>query len=1556
MEEGDSMSGVDNRVVKMSFDNGQFKAKTAETISAVDKLKASLNFDSVKNSLSGVKDTIANFKSDNLTASLDSHTAKWLAFGSVVTGVISGLALQGIRAAGTFVKSLAIEPIMQGFTEYETNMNSVQTIMANTASKGTTLQQVNSTLDEMNEFSDKTIYNFAEMAKNVGTFTAAGVDLDTAKNSIKGIATISAISGANSEQAATAMQQLSQAMSAGQVRLQDWMSVEKAGIGGEILKKQLFETGKAAGTLSDVPLDQTFEQWEKANGAFRTSLDDGWLTADVLSTALSSFNADVDEAALKSQGYTDTQIAEIKKLQKLGEDATTKVKTFTQLKSTVKESIASGWSGSARLIIGDFEQAQTLFTGINNFIGSIVSNSADARNKLITDANAATATGGFRDNLIGGFMSGIAALKGVLDPLRMAFRSVFPRQTGEQLSKASQGFAKFMQILIPAESTVRTIANVFVVVFRVLKFGMDIVGMVWRLFGNLASTVASLFGGGGGGLASATGVLVTFTSALQEGSPFMERLDQSFQKAMVSINIFGTKLNEAKDKVIDFVEKFKFPSGLTFVDIIEKIKTAFAGLSSGGDDAKNKVSGIGDAFTSVSNTLNNAWESIKRAVSSITSAIGNFFSGIGDTVTNAFTSDIFAPVLGSVGVGFVGGILFYLRKLQKDGLSIDFLGIKEKFESLFDGVKGSLTDFQNNIKSRTLMNIAKALAVLTISLIALSFIDPVKLAIALAAVGTGLSQLVGAMILLDQTSSTKDMVGLASAVLMLSAAIAVLAIAVLLFSTMSWEEIGKGLVGVTGAIVVMAAGAKLMSGNSSSFIKAAFSLIFLSVGLAAFALVVKLFATMGLAEMGKGLLGVAVSMGVFVAAVNLLPKSDIARIGLGFLLFGYGLTQVYNAVVKFSTLGWGEMFKGFFGIAVGLKILTNAMDKLPKDTLSKAAGLLVMAFALRKIAEVIQMIGSLSLETLAKGLIAMGLALWMITAATNSMSGALPGAAAMIVVSGALFLLAQVIKTIGELPLEVVMVGIIGIAAVLAVLAAAAILMTPILPALNALGIALMLIGGGFALFGIGVAFLAEGLIRLGEAGKKGVKALVEILNVAIAALPGFIEAFAKGLVKLIITVIDAAPQIIEALAGILIMILDKIIEIVPKIIEVLGTIISGILLLIIEKTPELVAAGFSIFMSLLRGIRVNIGEITTMVVDIIANFVNALAQNLQKIIDAGVNLLVAFINGITTSMAKVTDAITLLITTMITEIGNNAVLIAAAGTDALVKFLDAIGNDAAKIIAAVGTLVTTLITAFTNEAIRISTAGKDAAIKFLDGLVDNTIDFVDKALKLLIALLDGLTKAIEDNSPKINASALKLMTAIVDGMLEGVGGLASKLAEVGTNLAKSVWDAATGFFKVNSPSKKFIGLGHSVVEGLVVGIDDGNKSAGKAGTNLAKTTVDSFTKATEGISYGLANIGEFNPRITPVLDLSNVQKDAKSLTSMLGTNPLSASLSLSNAKVISAQTSQEGKTAEIPVQATSGGVTFEQNIYAPTALNANDIYRNTRSQITLAKEELSIP
>ena len=69
-----------------------------------------------------------------------------------------------------------------------------------------------------NYYADKTIYNFTEMTRNIGTFTAAGVKLDTSVNAIKGIANLAAASGSTSQQASTAMYQLSQALAAGTVK------------------------------------------------------------------------------------------------------------------------------------------------------------------------------------------------------------------------------------------------------------------------------------------------------------------------------------------------------------------------------------------------------------------------------------------------------------------------------------------------------------------------------------------------------------------------------------------------------------------------------------------------------------------------------------------------------------------------------------------------------------------------------------------------------------------------------------------------------------------------------------------------------------------------------------------------------------------------------------------------------------------------------------------------------------------------------------------------------------------------------------------------------------------------------------------------------------------------------------------------------------------------------------------------------------------------------------------------------------------------------------------
>jgi cysteinyl-tRNA synthetase len=183
---------------------------------------------------------------------------------------LANITNSAINAGKQLVSSLTIDPIKLGFQEYETQINAIQTILANTSSKGTTLEQVNSALDELNKYADKTIYNFTEMTRNIGTFTAAGVDLNTSVQAIKGIANLAAISGSNAQQASTAMYQLSQALATGTVKLMIGtrllMLVWRSSISG------CFERNCSR---SGIAIDQMIK-----DGYFRETLQKGWLTSE----------------------------------------------------------------------------------------------------------------------------------------------------------------------------------------------------------------------------------------------------------------------------------------------------------------------------------------------------------------------------------------------------------------------------------------------------------------------------------------------------------------------------------------------------------------------------------------------------------------------------------------------------------------------------------------------------------------------------------------------------------------------------------------------------------------------------------------------------------------------------------------------------------------------------------------------------------------------------------------------------------------------------------------------------------------------------------------------------------------------------------------------------------------------------------------------------------------------------------------------------------------------------------------------------------------------------
>ena len=405
---------IDERVVEMRFDNKQFESNVATSMSTLDKLKQKLNLSGASKGLEEIESASKRVNMSGLGGAIESVSAKFSAMQVIGITALANITNQAVNTGKRIAAALTIDPIKSGLQEYETQINSVQTILANTSSKGTTIDDVTAALDELNKYADLTIYNFTEMTRNIGTFTAAGIDLDTSVNAIQGIANLAAVSGSTSQQASTAMYQLSQALASGTVKLMDWNSVVNAGMGGEVFQNALKETSRLLGTGADAAIE--------ASGSFRESLSKGWLTAEVLTETLKKFttsganeyvaeytglSVDAVQAALDSaeaqygeaeaiekasealaekSGKNKDEIKSVLQMAKTATEAATKVKTFSQLWDVMKEAAQSGWAKTWQIIIGDFEEAKALLTPLADFFTNIINKMSDARNNLLESA------------------------------------------------------------------------------------------------------------------------------------------------------------------------------------------------------------------------------------------------------------------------------------------------------------------------------------------------------------------------------------------------------------------------------------------------------------------------------------------------------------------------------------------------------------------------------------------------------------------------------------------------------------------------------------------------------------------------------------------------------------------------------------------------------------------------------------------------------------------------------------------------------------------------------------------------------------------------------------------------------------------------------------------------------------------------------------------------------------------------------------------------------------------------------------------------------------------
>jgi len=1214
------MSGIETRVLQIRFDNAQFSAGISKTLADLKALNSGLKLEGAAKGLNEVSKAASKFSLGNLSSGLSNVTSKFSALSVVGVTALATITAKAVQAGATLIKSLTLQPLTSGFQEYETGLNAVQTILANTAAAGVGLKEVNATLLDLNRYSDQTIYNFGQMAKNIGTFTAAGVDLKTATASIKGIANLAALSGSNSEQASSAMYQLSQAISAGRVSLEDWNSVVNAGMGGTVFQRALAQNAEKMGTLSKgaVELKGKMKNVTIEGKSFRESItakpgEESWLTSDVLTRTLSQFTGDLSNAALAAQGFNEQEIKAIQAQAKTAKNAATQVKTMTQLFGTLKEAAGSGWAQTWQLIFGDFEEAKKLFTSVNNTLGAFISSSANARNKVLGDWKEM----GGRTVLIDAIGNAFKALVSVVKPIKDAFREIFPATTGAQLFNLTATLRAFTQTLILGSETADKVKRTFAGVFAIFGIGFEIVKQVAKMFVGLFSEV----GKGSSGFLDLTAGIGDWLVSLHEAIVNGEGL---------------TKFFTGLGKILAFPIKA--------IKVLAKLlASAFGGGSEGLANLQDRFAPLGAlgniiaiAWSKALGILDSVWSTFKEMAPGLSDA----FTSLMDNITAAFSDGNFSKILDGINTGLFAALVLAFRKFTKGSLFGDVNVGEGFFESItgaFNNLTGTMKAMQAQLKAGTLLKIAAAIALLTVSVVALSMIDSDKLTKALSALTVMFGQLLVAMALFAKATAGAGLVRLpvmAAGLILIAIAIDILVVAVTALSKLSWEDLAKGLGGtlvLLGALVGVVRG---MAGQSAGMVAAGAGLILIAAAIKILVSAVTDLSGLSWEEMAQGLIGTA----ALLASLALFSRFAGANAGgvlggAGIILLAAGIKILASALKDISGLSWEELAQGLVGMAGGLLLIGAALILIPPTSLLSAAAVLVVATSLGLLATALGQMGGMTWIEIAKGLTVLAISLGIIAAAMILMTTALPGAAALLVVAAALRIFVPVLVALSEMSWGEIAKGLITLAAAFAVIGIAGLLLTPVVPTLIGLGIAITLLGVGMLAAGGGILAFSLALTALSVAGAAGTAAIVGIVTALIGLIPKVMEGIAKGIEAFAKTIASAAPAIFKSMSIVISSMLDAIVKLAPKVIGALITLIADFLSRLAAATPKLVSAGFRMLQGLLTGIANNIGKVVTTATTIIVNFLNGISRNQGRIIDSGVKLIISFINGMASAI-----------------------------------------------------------------------------------------------------------------------------------------------------------------------------------------------------------------------------------------------------------------------------------------------------------------------------------
>ena len=1536
------MTSIDRRAVQMDFNNQQFENGVKTSVKSLDTLKRGLNLDESSRSLINLgnagKGLLSSFSLSGIADGVQNISSKFSALGvigfTVIQNIINSLLDLGKKA---FDAALNIQSIKGGFAEYEASLSAFQTIMANTASAGTTIDEVNAALAELNVYANKTVYSYGDMTKAAGLFTAQGVNLKDSLAGIKGIFNIIALTGGDANKANSAIYQLSQAIASGTVKAQDWISVVNAGIGGTDFQNQLKQTARVHGVAVDDMI--------KKEGSFKASLQTGWLTSAILLETLTQYTGDLSDAQLKSMGYTADQIKQIQALGARATESATKLKSFSQMMEMLSSNLVTSWASSFKIVIGDLGEASDLWTYIGNTVGGILQGSADARNNLLQGWKGF----GGRASLVAALKNTFEGLLSILKPIKDAFSTIFPPMTAYRLASLTWGLKTLTERLKISDDTAKKIRYTFYGIASVLDlfiFGITkLVGWLFRISGAVAPSTSSILDF----TASIGNWLLELRNAIKYRDAFpklFEKIRTSLEPVIAAFKTFIAAIMPTFNKIKNFLSD-------TFSNIDVNTSGVTTGISSFVEKLHIRFAPLAKIFQVVGSVIGWFAEVIQRLAPifyKLTGIIGKAIGAIGKDILDSLGNLNYNGMFDALNGGLIAALLLAIKSFVTKGS-----GVFDGVTGILNGVQSSLMAWQSNIKAKTLMTIAIAIAILAASLVVLSLIDSAKLTTSITAITIMFGELLTSMSVFNKIDGGKGAISASAQMMAIAASVLLLAIAVTALSKLNAVELTNGLIGVGVVLTELAVFLKVTNLDGVGATKGA-GLLLLATSLIVLSEAVKKFGAINPEALKQGLLAIGIVLGelaIFVTATS--DSKKVISTAIGLTIMAAAMLIFVDVISRLGAMPWDQLEKGLVAMAAALISITIAVNLMPKDMILTGIALVTVATSLIILSEALKTMGKMTWEEIGKGLATLAGSLTILAIAMYAMTGGLPGAAAMLVIAPALMLLSQALIVMGKMSWEEIGRGLGALAGSLAILAIAMYAMTGSLPGaaalliisaaiaifapslkllgsmkLDEIGRALLALSGVFLI--IGIAGLALGPLVPVLYALSGATMLFGLACVAIGvgalafsagltALAASGAAGAAALTLIIKTIISLIPQVTASLGMALISFIELIGKAGPVILQTLTVILLSLIQAIIAIIPDLIKAIVLLVKSVLQGIT----ELLPTIITFITNFVGTVIPVVLKLFS---DIVMMIVNTIVDLVPKVVNAILGLVTALLQVLADNLPKMLQAGIDIILNILKGIRDNIAEI-------VTVAIEIVTN---------------FIDAVAKKLPDVIESGIGLILSFINGLADGIEKHSLELDAAIAKLVKAVIDGIVNGIlAGIGAVQGAVRELVRKAL--AALGIsLDANSPSKETQKYGTYFVQGFVKGVNQYSSTLDLTIKKFGETTTSNLSDAFSQILDFFNQNLDMNPTIRPVIDLTDVINGKNQISSFFG--PQSLNLSATANRLPSMTNGIPGSrfTGTQINEPSNQTISFTQNNYSPKALSRIDLYRQTKNQLLSIK------